>query len=258
MANSGLSTTLEELRDTVSAFLGYGPTPAADRLAEIDTYIRAGLNRFYYPPAVQGTEAGYSWSFLKPIGTLTTAIAAAAQDLPDALERVVGDFYYAEADHRRSVPQVSEERYRALLSRSEDAAQPQVCRVRHKLHDANKGKRMEVAWWPIPDAAYVLTYHYEANSDPLDENNRYPLGGALHAELLTQSCLAVAEQRANDERGIQTAEFERQLIPAIQRDRTLSARVFGHMGSFEVNSRRPNHGDTSDPYPLTYNGADVT
>ncbi len=258
MAESGLSITYSDLLGEVAAFLGYGSDSdewTAGQKNELDRYVQAGVRRFYYPPAVEGVEAGYEWSFLSPVSSLDTTADDAAQDLPGSLGRVLGCFHYDEDEHRVSIVQVSEARYQALFSRSEDTGPPQVARVRHKEQVVGQGQRLEVAWWPVPDAAYTLSYRYEAYSGKLSAEDPHPLGGMRHAELLVQSCLAVAEQRANDERGLHTGEFEHMLRSAVQQDRRLGARYYGRMGEPGHHTTVPRHGDTGTSYDITYNGS---
>lgn len=259
-AESELSISYATLMSEVAAFLGYGSDStawSANQKAELDRYVQSGLRRFYYPPATEGAETGYSWSFLHPVTTLTTAADDGAQDLPAGCGRVLGGFFFDESVYRRSIVQVGEQQYQELISRTESTGAPTCARVRVKDKVPGTGQRLEVAWWPIPDAAYVLTYRYEAYAGKLSDDNPYPLGGMRHAELLIASCLSVAEQRANDERGIQTAEFERLLATAIEHDRRLGAQHFGHMGGFDDGATVPRHGDTGGTYPITYNGVDV-
>jgi hypothetical protein len=52
----------------------------------------------------------------------------------------------------------------------------------------------------------------------------------MFAELITESCLAVAEQRANDEAGIHTDIFNRLLVSMIARDRKSGAQNYGMIG----------------------------
>jgi len=256
VAESELSISYDDLLVEVAAFLGYGSTASAwsvDQRAEADRYVQAGVRRFYYPPAAEGAEAGYQWSFLNPVTTLTTVADAGTQDLPENLGRVLGNFHFDQSEHRASAVQVTEQRLQELLSRSDDTAPPQVARVRHKVQTSG-GQRLEVAWWPVPDGAYVLTYRYEAYAGKLSATVQYPLGGMRHSELLVQACLSVAEQRANDERGIHTAEFERMLIAAIRQDRSVGAQHYGHMGAPDEQAVIPRHGETGVSYDITYKG----
>jgi hypothetical protein len=257
MSESELSLSYDDLLSEVAAFLGYGPTQAdwsAAELAEVDRYVQAGYRRFLYPPAMPGVEAGYAWSFLSPVATLVTAASAATQDLPPHVGRILGQLHYPDSDFRPLIVQVSEDRYQALLSRTETTGPPQVARVRHKPGQELVGQRLEVAWWPIPDGAYNLTYRFEAYTGKLNATNKYPLGGMRHAELLVQSCLAVAETRANDELGLHSREFNGALVAAIEQDRRLSAQHFGHMGHFSEIPTIHRHGDTGADYDITYKG----
>jgi len=248
--------TYATLKSDVAHFLGYGVDSSewtAAQLAEIDKYVQAGVRQFYFPPVVQGVEPGYEWSFLRPHATLDTTADDAAQDLPDDLGRVLGDFFYDESQHRPSVVQVSEARLLAMLSRTEDAGPPRVACVRYKEQVAGVEQKLEVAWWPVPNAAYTLTYRYEAYAGKLTASNPYPLGGRRHAELITESCLAVAEQRADDERGLHSDAFERMLVGAVAMDRKQGARYYGSMAT-EPGTIVPRHGDTGSTYPITYGG----
>lgn len=258
MAESELSVTYADLLKEVARFLGYGSDSSAwtaDQLEEVDGYVQSGARRFYYPPAANGAEAGYSWSFLSPVATLTTTADDAAQDLPADLGRVLGNFHYEEGEHQRSIVQVSEAKLMELVERTASTGHPEVATVRHRAKDAARGQRFEVAWWPIPDAAYTLTFRYEAFNGKLSADNPYPLGGMRHAELIVQSCLAVAELRANDERGHHSAEYDRLLAAAIEQDRRIGARYYGAMGDrSDCAPALPRRGDTGSSYSGTYKG----
>ena len=259
---SELSVTYADLLAEVAAFLGYGSDPtawSAAQRAEADRYVQAGVRRFYYPPAAAGSEVGYAWSFLNPSATLATVADESELVLPSDLGRVLGNFHYEESENQRSIVQISETRLQELRSRqTSSSGHPEYACVRHKAKEPGTGQRLEVAWWPTPDAAYTLTYRYEAYNGKLSDDNPYPLGGMRHAELIVQSCLAVAEQRANDERGLHSEEFERILASAIAQDRRQGARHYGDMGDRPDASRTiPRHGDTGSSYTVTYNGTDV-
>ncbi len=262
MAESELSITYAELIAEVAAFLGYGSDSAAwdaPQLAECDRYVQAGYRRFLYPPSVEGAEDAYPWSFLSPTTTIATVASTQTQDLPADLGRVLGGFFYDTAQFKASIVQVTETRYQELLGRTAGTGGPRVACVRHKAKTPALGQRFEVSWWPSPDAAYTLSYRYEAFGGKLSADNPYPLGGMRHGELLVQSCLAVAESRANDERGHHTEEFARLLRAAIVQDRRIGVVHFGAMGNPSDADRPtlPRHGDTGGTYPLTYNGVDV-
>lgn len=256
MAESTLSLKYSDLQAEVGGFLGYGVDPvawSAVQVAEIDRYVQSGLRQFYYPPAMNGAETAYEWSFLKPTTTLTTTASDAAQDLPDDLGRILSDLYFDEAVHKIPVVFVSEARILALLQQSEDTGKPEYFTVRAKTSDGGNGQRLEVAFWPIPDDAYVLTYRYEAYSGKLSNSKPYPLGGMRHSELIVESCLAMAEQKANDEKGLHTEKFTMLLAAGIAQDRKQGARYFGHMGAQDSDVVSRNRGQAVN-YPITYKG----
>jgi hypothetical protein len=239
MTESTLSISYSDLMEEVGNFLGYKPDSANwsdSERAEVDRYIQAGVRQFYYPPAVQGVEAGYSWSFLSPEATIVTVADTGTQDLPDDLARVLGDFYFDDQQHRNSVIQVSEGRIQACTQRSTDTGAPMYCTVRHKEQVAGTGQRMEVVWYPTPDAVYTLHYEYEAYSGKLSDSNPYPLGGMRHSELVLESCLAAAEQRGNDEIGNHTSIFRSMLSSSVAFDRRQGAKSYGRMGQPQENS----------------------
>jgi len=231
LSGDSLALSYDDLKDAIRLFLGYPSTPSAGQLAEIDTYIHAGLRQFYYPPAMQGVEPGYEWSFMRPTTTIATVDGDGILDLPEDFGRLCGDLNFQPDIYRSPIVQVSEGAMQALLQRSTDEGTPAYACIRYKSEFGDHGQLQEIMFWPIPDAAYTLTYRYEAYSGKLTtDTNPYPLGGARFSEVLLESCLAVAEQRANDERGLHTAQFERLLAAAVAMDRRHGAKNFGPMG----------------------------
>jgi hypothetical protein len=175
-----------------------------------------------------------------------------AQDLPDDFGRVLGNFEYDSSDQFRSVPVVSEAMVLSALSGTRDESHPTMAATRFKAQVAGSGQRNEVVWFPVPDAEYELTYRYEAYSGKLTTLNPYPLGGMRYSELITESCLAMAEQRANDRENIHTQAFRTLLVDAISRDKKQGARYFGPMSPVPASSERPRVSGVN--YPITYKG----
>lgn len=233
MAESTLSISYSGLVVEVGVFLGYRSDSAdwtPDQMAEVDRYIQAGVKQFYYPPAAPNVEAGYTWSFLSPTAILVTEADTGSYDLSDDMGRVIDDFYFDDQQHRPSVIQVGENRINACLQRDPDTGVPKVATVRYKAQVAGEGHRMEAVFYPTPDAVYTLHYQYEAYSGKLSESNPYPLGGMRYSELVLESCLSVAEQRANDDMGAHTASFNRLLATGVAYDRKQGAKCYGRMG----------------------------
>jgi len=240
MAESTLSTTYTELMNAVRVFLGYASDDSVND-NEVNLYVQSGLRQFYYPDAVEGVDPGFEWSFMKPTTTIDTVADTATVALPDDLGRVIGCFHFEPNLHVRPIPIVSEAMILSRQQQSLIAGVPTIAAVRHKDSTGDDGQRQEVVFWPTPGTAYTLTYRYEAYASKISATYPYPLGGMKHSELLLESCLSIAEQRANDEAGVHTEKFHRMLITATKRDLKNGATYYGNMGkpddSYQMESR---------------------
>lgn len=258
MSESSLSITYDDLQAEVGAFMHYGDDPStwsSKETSQVDRFIQAGIRQFYFPPATEGVELGYRWSFLTPTATLATVADDRDYDLPDDFGSMTGQMQYPQDTTLvRGVIQVSEGKMMELMQYSEDTGEPRYYATRFKSATGAAGQRHELLLWPIPDAVYTLTYRYDAYAGKLIQNTYpYPLGGMKYAECITESCLAIAEKRGNDEDGFHGQEFRRLLAAAVALDRRNGAQRFGQMGGNENPALHPNdrHCITSN---ITYNG----
>lgn len=258
MSESSLSVGLPELREAVAYYLGYGRTAflsVSAQLSEVDGIIQSGMRRVYYPPAVSADTVGYEWSWLRPTTTIPTVAGTGDYDLPDDFGRLVGCLHYPESEHRKSISIVSVGKLLAMRSYSSQDGPPRCAAVRYKVQDPITGQRQEILFYPEPDAAWILSYEYEAYSGALTTANPYPLGGMKYSELYIESCLAVAESHIEDQAdGTHKRQYEALLVDAIARDRKNGAHVFGPMGNPEAETRQWHRGDTGSTYPITYKG----
>lgn len=238
MAESTLSLKYADLLREVGHFLGHGGDASewsSENRDLIDRCVQSGVRQFYYPPSVEGIESGYEWSFLNPTTTIVTAIGDREQDLPDDFGRVVGNIHYAAAVQSTPVYMISEHRMLVLYQQNADNGRPSYATVRYKAGTTqDEGQRLELVWWRTPDAVYTLTYRYEAYVGKLSSSRPYVLGGMKHSEAVVESCLAVAEQRVNDEKGLHWDRFVSLLATSIALDRKVGARYYGQMGSPEL------------------------
>ena len=75
MAEATSSLTQTDLNLAIAHYLGLSLDASAwsaDDLTIIDMALQSGLRMFYLPPKVFDTENPHEWSFLRPIGSLTT------------------------------------------------------------------------------------------------------------------------------------------------------------------------------------------
>lgn len=259
MAESGLSIGLPDLRKEVGSFLGYGTSGwSTDQQNEIDRYIQSGVRRVLYPPAVSEETAGYEWTWLSPTTTITTVSGTADYDLPDDLGRIVGELHYPSEEYRTDIVHVPEGQILQARAGSDDSGAPYWYAERWKATTGTTGQRKELLLYPEPDQAWALTYSYEAFQGALSADYPYPPGGMKLAELYIESCLAVAEERGDDQVGLHRTEFERLLVDAVRRDKKTGPKVFGQMGHREDGRAREfRRGWGSGTYPITYHGGPI-
>jgi len=80
---------------------------------------------------------------------------------------------------------------------------PEIAAVRPyktQTSGTTDGQRFEVVFWPEPDAAYTIDYKYLILPPEVTVTASFPLGGMLHGETIIASCLAVAEDYAQDDK----------------------------------------------------------
>jgi hypothetical protein len=235
MAESSLSLGYPDLALAVAEYLNYDVDSnnwTALQTAEIDRQVQSGYRQFLYPPAMDGLSAGYEWTFMKPTVTIETTADDEDQDLPDDFGRLVNGFSFDTADlYPQVLADVGEARIRELRQQFDETDRPRVAAIRIKSSDGTTGQRREVMWYPTPDAAYTLSYRYEAFTGKLTDANPYPLGGAKHAELIRESCLAAAEAFLDETRGTHWDNFSRQLLSAVMRDKRDGTDFFGNVGT---------------------------
>ena len=174
--------------------------------------------------------------------------------------RILGDLTYEPDQNNQPIVLVSQAQIARFASGSDHSGYPRYAAEREKSSDGSGGQRKELVLWPAPDASYVLSYRYEAYQGKLSGSNPYPLGGMKYSELYTESCLAIAEQRAIDEKGIHTEAFQRMLSSMVEQDRRAGARHYGSMkgASESLLSERDRHAERYDGrsrYNVTYDGA---
>jgi hypothetical protein len=164
-------------------------------------------------------------------------------DLPDDFGAVDGDFTFAPSEGSPSIRIVGEGQIRAYRQHNAGRSRPRYAAIRPKASDGTSGQRFEVLFAPTPDIEYVLQYRYTVLLNKLTADNPYPVGGMTHAETILASCLAVAEQRGDDEKGIRWERFIERLTASISMDQKAGTPdYFGYNGD---------NSDASQKYPVS-------
>jgi len=186
--------------------------------------------------------------------TFLVGRSPANYSLPDDFGRLIGELHFKPDDQYAAVKVCSVADMLEMRAIEDRTGAPAFAAVRPKAWDRTTGQRWEILFWPRPDTSYTLYCEYEAYSGALSDSYPYPLGGMELAELYIESCLAVAEQRFNDEVGLHTQAYQAFLTDAVTRDRKRSARYYGRMGQPKTHRERRARGDTGGTYPITYSG----
>ena len=235
VAGDTLAASYADLKNAVARFLGYDPSAlTTSQTTEVDGYIQSGIRNFYYPPKMEGVDEHFEWSFIRQTGSIATSAGVGSYFLPDGFGRVAGQISVA-GDFGPTIPVIP---YGEIVKMRERAVQPD--RPRFAAFTAEqafgtRGQAKKIHLFPTPDKEYTLNFVCDADTGRIDPVNRpFPLGGAMFAELVVESCLAVAEQRADDEAGLHTQKFHELLVSFIARDRKSSAQDFGDIGDPEA------------------------
>lgn len=174
--------------------------------------------------------------------------------LPDDYGRIIGNLHFDTESRYREIQIVPLARILELRARYDHSSWPRYAATRPLASDGSSGQRQEILFYPKADTYYPLSYAYEAYQGALSDANPYPLGGMQMSELYIESCLAVAEQRVNDEAGLHTQAYQALLIDAVARDSKKGPHTYGQMGHREKYYPRWPHGYTESPYPIRYKG----
>ena len=211
----------------VARFLGYDPDSLTDEeRTDVDDCVQSGVRNFYWPMVMKGGE----WSFLKMEASIATEKDVNSYLLPDGMGNVSGQLHFAPSEQLRSVVIVPFGEIQ-MMRRREAFGAPRFAAVVATNRFGGKGQMKRLHLYPTPDKAYALSFRAEADCGRLDaEANPYPLGGAAYSEMVMESCLAVAEQRINDEAGIHTQKFNEFIQGAADRDSRSGVQEFGQMG----------------------------
>jgi hypothetical protein len=182
--------------------------------------------------------------------------------LPDDFGGIEGSFTYASSTSGSSdIEIVGESMVRSLQQMPTNVSdKPRRAAIRPTLPSAQtSGQRFEVIFDPTPDAAYILTYRYNAIQNRLGnasftDGAQYALGGAMHSETLLASCLYIAAQEVdNNELAVRRqGDFMARLAASVAYDRqTAIPDRLGYNGDYSDTKYRRS---TDELQAVTYNG----
>jgi hypothetical protein len=132
--------------------------------------------------------------------------------------------YYA--DENELYPPVRQRHDQTLRTWQQDDPyfdRPVFYSVRTVEFDPLVGSRKRLAFYPTPDAAYVLRVPMILRPTMIDATNLYPVGGETLAQVITEACLAAAERNFEEQESTHTKRFQELLHLAIATDQEKSS-----------------------------------
>lgn len=197
---------------------------------DVDEIIESGLRKYYYPDPIDAMERGHQWSFLAPTGSIATSDGQRVYSLPPDFERFLGPltFYGEDNNYYPPIDVTSDARLRALEHAADYTGPPQYAAVRPTPSNGKTPQLQELILHPTPDSTYNLSFRYYALQRKLSETNPFPLGGALHAEGILESCLATVELSRGEKNGAHFQAYQRRLVTNILADSRRAPQILGY------------------------------
>lgn len=152
----------------------------------------------------------------------TYTLGRTIYDMPSDFAEIDGPLIYATGQSvlRNRVDRTSEHQLLMNLAFEITPSYPRIYAIRPKAIDMSAVTAYEMLLCPTPDAVYALFYRYSVAIPALDgTTNTTPPGGDQYGELYLEACLAAAEQKLHDTKGLHSARFIEVLIASVSRDR---------------------------------------
>lgn len=232
MAESTLTLTRLQLKTAVGQYLSLSRTIAdwsAENASDVDLILASGLRNFYSPHIKSKNPSAphhtHVWSFLIGRTSVSLSNGTATYDLADDF----GGFVDTELAFTSSKdwPLLLVPMWRVLekiqsgTSMPSGITQPLLAAVERKSFTAATGQRWQIVVWPTPTSSLTATGRYRSEPDLFANDAHYPMGNALHAETIQESCLAAAEELMNDQSAVHRERFVVLLEASIAADREL-------------------------------------
>lgn len=237
--------------------MGFGPHPATwthRQGEEVAEAIRVGLRRFYTPPVLPGERNAHQWSFLRPLGQITTAADVYEYDLPDDFAMLDGPLTFAPDSSvlYAPIPLMSEHQLRASRQNVQYSSRPSAAAI--CVASVDGATRWKLQVWPTPDGEYQIEYRYKTNPGLLSASKTMPLGGAPHAQTIIEACLLAADDLMGVKASPHYPKYMELLRSSVSQDRISSTPdSLGHNGDVSGHDFADDYRDHMS-HVVTYNG----
>jgi hypothetical protein len=232
--------TIEVVDGVVTLSDGTFPSWAADGLLKAD-------NNYYSIASRDGdTQITLDDTSVDIDAATTYELGRPEISLPTAFEAVANDsdltYYPDQNEVYPSVRMRHDQTIRAWHQRNDPYYdRPIFYSVRTVEFDPTVGSRKVLAFYPTPDAAYVLRVPMILRPVFIDADNPYPVGGETLSAVILEACLSAAEQNLDETEGVHEKRLLELLPAAIRADQDKSSptslgpdspRIAGRVGSY--------------------------
>jgi hypothetical protein len=199
---------------TWPSWADYGILKVSNSYYSIDT--RDSDSQLTLDDTTLDVDAGTSYELGRPEIPLASTFEAVAND---------SDLTYY-PDQNELYPAVSQRHDAAIRKWQMDDPyydRPVHYSVRTVEFDPTTGSRRRLAFYPVPDAAYVLRVPMILRATMLDSTNQYPVGGESLSQLILEACLAAAEHNYDDTESVHEKRYLEMLPLSIRTDQERSS-----------------------------------
>jgi len=130
---------------------------------------------------------------------------------------------------------------RKMESENPEFGRPFFYSIRTDRFDPTVGSRKSLAFYPAPDASYVLRVPMILRPVAIDNANQYPIGAEMLSQVILQACLAAAEHNYEEREHVHEKRFLELIALAIRKDQERSGPTslgpdspYGARGKFGV------------------------
>lgn len=206
---------------------GTFPSWAADGILKV--------SNSYYSVSLRNSGTSLTLDDTSVTVASATAFSLGRPEVPlsDSFEAIANDSdltYYP--DQNNLYPPIRQRHDQSVRRMQQDDPyydRPMFYSVRTVEFDPTVGSRKRLAFYPTPDAAYVLRVPMILRPTMIDSTNQYPVGGETLAQLIVEACLSAVELDFYEKTdGRHTRMFQAMLPLAIQADQQKSAPT--HLG----------------------------
>lgn len=244
---------------TVTVVAGVG-TMSGGTLA---TWIAGGVVQFggsgdFYTVATRDSSTQFTLEDTTVTQSAGTSLAFYdfRQALDDDFGRMEGALTYPFGSGYAPLIEWNEGMIRAAAAAGGRTGRPTHYAVRPRTWPSSgtSSNRMEILFWPFPDASYAIEGVQTIIPGTYTGDTDIPIGGAVHSQAIMASCLAVCEQYAVT----QQSRYRDQLWPealrsAVMQDRNGAPTNLGYNGSGQ-SARGGRTSRRTGSTVVTYNG----